>query len=263
MLYQSLGLVGRFQSELAPRKPAPRLFEPLPIVPHDVEAWMCVSCRSTKRTGEMWDKDTCAACHGKKGTECTSAPASCSAKSQKPSSIQNTESSSLRGDGRTNGTPTHSTKSPTSPPASYPTPESLGWVPSVSSNENIGFAKGDYFIKNTQVWGWWCLVSKTGQYISEDGTPRNWAHYHKSVREIDALLFPAREYRVGDEVKCLEVGNNRIWETHGCAKQIGLIGIISKLEERFGEHCAAFDFTKMPHVWPVRALRLIRAVEEQ
>ncbi len=90
----------------------------------------------------------------------------------------------------------------------------------------------------------------------------------KCWREIDALLFPkAREFRVGDTVECLpdeefivELGAG---ETPARRAQVGKTGIIRAfetcgLERQFN---AVTWENSLRWMWPVRALRLIRAVD--
>lgn len=78
-----------------------------------------------------------------------------------------------------------------------------------------------------------------------------------------ALLFPKEHvFAVGDLVECLEVKDNRVWETHSCASQVGKSDTVKYFEERFGENCANFGFAQLTHVWPVRAAQALKFIQD-
>ncbi len=218
--------------ELLPRKPVERLFPVVKPHCHFVQDdYECATCLATMQAHLMWTPTECADCHAKKGT------------------------------------PQHVT-----PLEADPT--SAGWVKSTNMCDGKTWFKGDFEMRCNNPADWRAWKSKNTGFshalgLSDSGLKSNscigdpFSHW----REIDALLFPkAREFRVGDVVELLEFSDTHCERIHA----VGGIRTIRNFRDwsfiKTGpEKCAEVGCTddqcRPNWYWPVRALRLIRAVD--
>ncbi len=204
---------------------------------------------------QMWIADLCAQCHERKEKEkCVTGAVGLT---NERGSLASTEKAASGSSRSTDGA--SSKVAPSSPLASDPT--SAGWVKGETENGNIGYFKGNYFIQGL-TFGWWSYVVATGRYVGLDGTPQNTAHYFPDWQSIDALLFPAREFAIGDTVECLPDEEFAMkyphWSKH-CSGNT--FSINSTACEAGGFLVCSIQGTQCN--WPVRALRLVKAGKDQ
>ncbi len=261
------GIVYNSGRERVRAKPIPRLFEPIGHHPcryasgviftgtHPIrDAHACKKCLEVKSTSLMWTADLCAQCHERKekGKSCQSVAPSASA----PDGRHTSKSTTLPTTGESTTNSTSSTKSPSSPLASDPT--SAGWVLRPELGVKERYEKGSQCIWHNDA-GWWrCGWGECGGSKAAS----DW-------QSIDALLFPAREFAIGDRVECLtdeefinELGSG---EAPHRRAQVGKSEIIRGFEtcglnRQF--HAVTWE-GQLRWMWPVRALRLVKAGKDQ
>jgi hypothetical protein len=211
--------------------------------------WLtCYYCSPNKdyKTHEMWNWKQCAACHEKE-VKCANQPHTALVEKERVGHADTAIGRAVNNAGREAGAVSGAESNGQLPPESDPT--SAGWVKIEEKYEWVKYyGKQGHRLAFDGFW-WWGFTPGDCMCKTEDKRD-NW-------REIDAKFFP-REFRVGDLVECLDFGNVKV-------SDISIpTGKIKRLYEypwiNFGT-CLTAEIGDRQ--WPVRALRLVKAVEEK
>lgn len=136
-------------------------------------------------------------------------------------------------------------------------PESRGWVRLSKQNHGESWTREEFhLIRTFDKW----YAFKGGRILQCDGTLQFAIHYFSDWQIPDALLFPAHEWAVGDEVECLD---EKDFGTCFAIEATSIIKSIAKhpFWNSDGDNLCAIFAGGRHH--PISALRLIKAAERK